>query len=77
MVSGVDLLAAAPIVIAASSQASNRLLSLPFSFAVGPISAGGPATVVGVPRRPGIVPVFISDWYIAAFSGDASMVEPS
>ena len=27
--------------------------------------------------RPGIVPVFINDWYIAAFSGDASMVEPS
>ena len=74
MVNGVLLLAAAPRVIAASSQASNWLFDAA-SAGVGPISAGGPA--MSRSGSPGIVPDFISDWYIAAFSGDASMVEPS
>ena len=73
MVKGVLLLAAAPMVIAASSQASNLLFESS-SAGAGPTAAGGPAISAG---SPGIVPVFIRDWYIAAFSGDASMVEPS
>ena len=68
-----DLLAAAPIVMAASSQASNWLFD-EASAGAGPTRAGGPAIVVG---SPGMVPVFISDWYIAAFSGEASMTDSS
>ena len=75
MVSGVLLLAAAPMVIAASSQASNRLFDV---ASAGPVRSGRAGREWwSTWWKPGIVPVFISDWYIAAFSGDASMVEPS
>ena len=56
--SGTDLLAAAPMFMAASSQALNWLFDSAFS-GVGPITAGGPAMLEG---SPGMVPVFISDW---------------
>ena len=55
-----DLLAAAPMFIAASSQASNWLFDpVPPS---GPIAAGGPGMVVTLAGSPGMVPVFINDW---------------